>query len=77
MLPLITMVNGVIERMLLLAVVFFAEEVVDGKSSTVLTEKELLVEAKLNLINKPAVKSIQVRCNYNSIGIYQIRILHV
>ncbi|RWW81012.1 hypothetical protein BHE74_00010623 [Ensete ventricosum] len=67
------MVIGVIERMLLLAVVFFAEEVMDGKSSTLLTEKELLVEEKLNLINKPAVKSIQVRCNFTSISNLSIR----
>lgn len=51
----------VIEKgMLLLTFFCFAAEVMGRESRTLLLEKELFAEEKLKLINKPAVKSIQV-----------------
>ncbi|CAL9130025.1 unnamed protein product [Musa textilis] len=39
----------------------FALQVVDGKRKSVSPEGELLIEEKLKLLNKPAVKSIKLR----------------
>lgn len=47
--------------LLLLAALLFSSQMVDGTPNSVpLDKEELLAEKKLKLLNRPAVKSIQV-----------------
>ncbi|RRT81910.1 hypothetical protein B296_00011872 [Ensete ventricosum] len=54
------MLLSIIQKVLLLAVILFAVQVVGAKLKSVSPEQELLIEERLQQFNKPAAKSIQV-----------------
>ncbi|RWW62771.1 hypothetical protein BHE74_00030103 [Ensete ventricosum] len=64
------MLLSIIQKVLLLAVILFAVQVVGAKLKSVSPEQELLIEERLQQFNKPAAKSIQVcfdfHCNAHS-----------